>query len=387
MDPSEVIDVRRSVGPIGVTLCVVSAGPVFGQTLTPAAAAADPMPMQAPAPAPAAFKPTLTIGGYVQGQLETGAVGDARFPESQRFFVRRARLNVSGSAAPALTYRLQVEFAGGLGAATGVTASLTDGYIEWTQLPQVHIRFGQFKAPYARERLTPSTQLVTIERSLVSDRLTLNRQIGVEALGDAHGGRVGYQAAVVNGNGGNTTVNDNEDFMYVVRGTATPWRAANVGRLEVGANAFWTRDTNQLMPKEFGFDSTPETPAADNIYTGRHTGAGLDEHLEHGVFAADAEWLRVRFEQDASGAPVVTSQGWYVTPSAFILRRLLQLVGRYEWYRPDVHLAGNETSTWSGGLNYYARGDNAKLMVDYLWVKTPDASDHAKLLARVQVMF
>jgi len=76
-----------------------------------------------------------------------------------------------------------------------------------------------------------------------------------------------------------------------------------------------------------------------------------------------------------------------VTPSAFVFRRLLQAVGRYEWYRPDIEIAGNETSTWTGGLNYYARADNAKLMVDYLWVPTPKSTDHAKLLARVQVMF
>jgi phosphate-selective porin O/P len=159
-----------------------------------------------------------------------------------------------------------------------------------------------------------------------------------------------------------------------------------MGRLEVGANAFWSRDTNVSVPKQFGFDSTPETPAADNLFTGRHDGAGLDEHFERGIWAVDAEWLRVRFEQDASGA-VDTAEGWYATPSAFVWRRLLQIAGRYEWFRSDLLLSGNEISVWTGGLNYYARGDNAKLMVDYLWVKTPDASDHAKLLARVQVMF
>jgi hypothetical protein len=141
------------------------------------------------------------------------------------------------------------------------------------------------------------------------------------------------------------------------------------------------------LPAEFRLDSTPATPAPDNLFTGRHSGAGIDGRFERGAWSVDAEWLRVRFEQDAPGAPVVTSQGWYVTPAVFVFRRLVQAAGRYEWYRPDVHIDGNETTTWTGGVNYYARGDSAKLMVDYLWVDTPVSADHSKLLARVQVTF
>jgi phosphate-selective porin len=383
----EAIDVRVPVGLIGVALSALSAGLAFGQTVAPApTAAVEPSGQAAGAAAPP-FKPTLTIGGYLQGELDVGAVGDSRFPASDRFFVRRARITASGTAMPNLIYRFQAEFAGGLGSTSGITASLTDGYIEWAKIPEAHIRFGQFKSPYGRERLGASTQLPTIERSLVSDRLALNRQIGVEALGNVFDGRVGYLAAVVNGNGRNTTVNDNRDFMYIVRGNSTVWRAASVGRFEIGANAFSSRDTKLPVPGEFKLDSTPDTPGADDLFTGRHSGAGVDETFERGVWSVDAEWLRARFEPDAAGAPVVTAQGWYVTPGAFVFRRLVQTVGRYEWYRPDVHVDGNATSTWTVGVNYYARADTAKLMVDYLWVNTPTSTDHAKLLARVQVLF
>ena len=378
---------RVTVGTIAVAVCTLAAGLASGQTPVPSLSDAVMTAARPAAQTPPPFKPTLTIGGYVQGELDAGAVGDSRFPASDRFFVRRARLTASGNAMPNLAYRFQAEFAGGLGSASGVTASMTDGYVEWTKFSQAHVRFGQFKAPYGREWLTGSTQLASIERSLVSDRLTLNRQIGVEALGDAYGGRVGYLAAVVNGNGRNTTVNDNHDFMYVIRGNSTPWRVTNVGRLEVGANAFWSRDARLSTASDFRLDSTPETTAADNLFTGRHSGAGLDGHFQIGVWSVDAEWLRVRFEQDGAGSKVVTTRGWYVMPTAFVFHRLVQAVGRYEWYRPDVHMDGNQTSTWTGGVNYYARGDSAKLMVDYLWVDTPASTDHAKLLASVQVTF
>ncbi|HET7095283.1 MAG TPA: porin, partial [Thermomicrobiales bacterium] len=269
---------------MGIVLLALSAGVAGGQTpaLVSSAAAAASVPPQPQAPP---FKPTLTFGGYVQGELDAGAVGDSRFPASDRFFIRRARLTAGGRATPTLTYRLQAEFAGGLGSASGVTASMTDAYLEWTKIPRAHIRVGQFKAPFGREWLGASTQLPTVERSLASDRLTVNRQIGVELFGDARDGRLGYFGAVVNGNGRNTSVNDNHDFMYIGRANVTPWRLANGARLEIGAGAFSSRDTKLSMAKEFGVDSTPETSAADNLFTGRRSGAGLDGHFQSGVWS------------------------------------------------------------------------------------------------------
>jgi hypothetical protein len=45
------------------------------------------------------------------------------------------------------------------------------------------------------------------------------------------------------------------------------------------------------------------------------------------------------------------------------------------------------TSTWTGGVNYYARGTSVKLMADYLWVDAPTSLGHQKVLAQLQVMF
>lgn len=350
------------------------------------AAAAASTPMQAPATPPPA-QPTLTIGGYVQGELDAGAQGDSRFPGSDRFFLRRARLTASGTVLPTVAYRVQVEFAGGLGSTSGVSASLTDGYIEWTRFATAHVVAGQFKSPFGAEWLVPSTRLVTIERTLATDRLTLNRQIGVMVDGDLPGGVAGYQVGMFNGNGRNTTVNDNKRFMYVARGTVRPWRSAS-GSLRVGANAYWSDDTKQSMPAEFGFDSTPQTPGADNLFTGSRRGAGVDAHFEDQAWSADAELLRIHFGQSGAAEPrIVTSTGWYVTPARYVYARVVQVVGRYERYRPDAGRSGDTTSTWTGGVNYYAHGTSVRLMADYLWVDAPDVPGHQKLLAQLQVMF
>lgn len=337
-----------------------------------------------PAVSTQADRPTIKIGGYVQGELDAGSQGDSRFPAPDRFFLRRARLTASGTVLPTVAYVVQADFAGGLGSTSAVAASLTDGYAEWTRFGAAHVRAGQFKAPFGREWLTPSTQLLTVERTLATDRLTLNRQIGVMLAG--HKGEATYQFGMFNGNGRNTTVNDNKRFMYVARGTVTPWRAASA-QLDVGANVYSSDDTKQSMPAEFGFDSTPQTSAADNLFTGSRRGAGVDAHFQARAWSADAEWLRIRFDQ-AGFDPHRdrTSIGWYVLPAAYVYQHLVQVVGRYERYRPDTALAGNRTATWTAGMNYYARGV-AKLMADYLWVETPAATGHQKILAQLQVVF
>ena len=338
-----------------------------------------------PAPSASATRPTIRIGGYVQGEIDAGAQGDSRFPASDRFFLRRARVTASGTVLPAVAYRVQFDLAGGLGSASAVAASLTDGYVEWTRFAAAHVRFGQFKAPFGREWLVQSTELVTVERTLATDRLTLNRQIGV--MVDGHKAGAAYQFGMFNGNGRNTTVNDNKRFMYVARGTTTPWRTTSA-RLEVGANAYWSDDTKQSMPAEFGFDSTPQTSAADNLFTGSRRGAGIDAHLEAGAWSADAELLRTHFHQTAFDPHrPSTSTGWYVLPAAYVYRHAIQIVGRYERYRPDTALAGNDTSTWTAGVNYYTHGTAAKVMADYLWVDTPAPAGHQKLLAQLQVVF
>lgn len=351
------------------------------QSTTPAAPPAAEQPAAA-----STWHPTITIGGYLQGEFDGGAQGDSRFPSSNRFFLRRARLTAGGEALPSLVYRVQADFAGGLGSSSGVSASLTDGYIEWTEYEAAHVRVGQFKAPFGREWLVPSTHLLTVERTLASDRLTLNRQIGLSLLGRA-GNRATYMAGMFNGSGRNTTVNEDGHFLYVLRGTVRPWVDVRGATIDIGANTYWSREEGLSMSKDFGLDSTPESPAADSLFTGTRRGLGVDTHVERGGLQLDAELLHARFDQD--GAAVVTSRGWYIQPAAFVRERVVQVVGRYEWFRPDTSIAGNETTTWLAGVNYFARGTSAKLMADYLWVTDAQRPDdaHAKVLVQLQVAF
>jgi phosphate-selective porin len=351
-------------------------------------AAAAPASAQTQAPAAKPFTPTITVGGYVQAELDAGQQGDSRFPDSNRIFLRRARITASGKVLPDLQYKLQGDFAGGLGAASSIKPSMTDGYIEWTKYRAAHVRVGQFKAGFGEEWLTPSTQLITVERTLASDRLTLNRQIGLQLSGDLANTRLSYAAALFNGNGRNTTVNDDGKFLYTARGSAVVWRGHESGSLRLGAAGFWNTATQLSEPGDFGLDSTPETPDADHLLTGSNRGVNLNAQWLEGIWRVDTEWFHDRFIQD-NGVPQsdVVGRGWYVMPAAFVYQRSLLAVGRYEEFIPNTDRDDEKTREWLAGIDYYLRGAN-KITIDYLWVGGPAHPDeHNKLLAQLQVVF
>ena len=96
--------------------------------------------------------------------------------------------------------------------------------------------------------------------------------------------------------------------------------------------------------------------------------------------------LTGRDEAQHRRAVELTAVLLYVAPSAFVHGRVIQVAGRYEHFRPDDD--AEATTTWTGGMNYYAAAGHARLMADYLWVDAPGhAGTHQKVLAQVQVLF
>ena len=102
------------------------------------------------------------------------------------------------------------------------------------------------------EQLTPDTTLLTIERTLPTNAITPDRQIGVELWGKPFTSiwpeqkdLLTYYAGIFNGNGRNVTVNDNNNFMYVGRLELMPFKGKIFGQdssLKLGADVLNSRD-------------------------------------------------------------------------------------------------------------------------------------------------
>lgn len=340
---------------------------------------------------PAGKEPTLTIGGLLQVQADFGDRGDARFA-NDRFYLRRARLNAQGKFLEEFDFRLEIELAGTLGNTSGLRGQLTDAFVNWNRYKFANVKVGQFKTPFGFEQLFADPRLTTIERSLVNDRLTLSRQVGVTVGGELLDQRMTYSVGSFNGNGVNNSANDDNRFLRVARLGVVPWRGRLFGgnaNWSVGAGGYSSDDTSVSPGTEFSFDSTPATPERDNVFDGKRDGIGLDTQLTAGPFEIWAEGLRTTWKPD-SGRPKqeIESRGWYVQASAFVIPQKLQVVLKAEEFDPRRDIEIDSTETGTVGLNWYLKGHDLKLMANYLHVRSErEPRNQNKVLARLQVIF
>ncbi len=336
---------------------------------------------------------SLQLGGLIQAQTEGGDRGDTRFTDSNaRTYLRRARMNVSGRFLEEFSFRAELELAGGLGNTSALRAQMTDAFINWNRFDSANIRVGQFKTPFGFEQLYADPRLYTIERSFVNDRLTPGRQIGVQAGGEAYYERFNYSVGFFNGSGTNQNFNDNDKFMIAARVSVVPFSGRlfdNQARWSAGTSTFRSTDTNLAAAADFGLDSTPATPARDNLFTGQRSGLGYDTQLEVGPFELWGEYLRGTF-QPTSKVPShrLRSSGWYGQASYYVLPDKLQLVAKIESFDPNTFTHANSTRSSILGVNWYFKQHDVKLQLDWMHSNVPGVSkEQQKVLARLQTIF
>src|SRR5947208_712688 len=360
----------------------------------------------------------LVLGGFIQANFEDGDVSafEGRFGQTalkDRFRLRRARINLTGDFAENFDFKVEGDFENSDGLSSSRTAfEATDIFVNWHQFPEAQIKLGQWKAPFGLEQTTPDTTLYMIERSLPTGAITPERQIGVQLWGKPFASvwpdrkdLLTYYAGIFNGNGRNTTVNDNNNFMYVGRLESTLFKANMRGQdsyLKRGADVLNSRDdkgtnisqTLNLLVNSDGSLSPFVLPGADE-----RTAWGVDAWLNLGPFDLIGEY----FLDDVDGRTVdgvppgladFRTNGYYVQGSYFLIPKKLQAAVRWEDLNPGQR-ANDGIHSITGGLNYYIHGDDIKLMVNYIhtWSDFREAKPDLgrdqfnEVIARVQLMF
>ena len=320
----------------------------------------------------------VTVGGFLQGQAEFGHASDTRWNGvKDRFFFRRARIYVAGSFAEDFDFKAELDLQGNtLGASTSNLARANEIFINWRKYPAANLRFGQLKPAFGAETLLSDTKMLTIERSLASERLTDGRQLAVGALGDLFGKKLSYYAVVAQGNGSNVSANDNNKFQQSARIVFTPISTAH-DKVALGVNGLWTTDTG-ITKSDLGL--------AGNLFTGSRSMSGLDAQWTHGPLELGAEWLHGSFRP--TGGVSFKAEGWHATAAYFLIPAKLQAVYREESFDPNTATGGNTFRTHLFGLNYYVKGDDIKFGLDYLDGHVPGSTkDGGRVLSRVQVIF
>jgi len=360
----------------------------------------------------------LVLGGFIQMNFEDGDVSafEGRFGQTalkDRFRLRRARINLTGDFAEQFDFKIEGDFENSDGISSSRTAfEGTDIFVNWHQFPEAQVKAGQWKAPFGLEQLTPDTSLYIIERSLPTGAITPERQIGVQLWGKPFASvwpdekdLLTYYAGVFNGNGRNTTVNDNNNFMYVGRLESTLFKAKMWGQdsyLKLGADVLNSRDdkgtnisqTLNLLVNSDGSLSPFVLPGADE-----RTAWSVDAWLKLGPFDLIGEYLEEYVNgRTVNGVPPgfadFTTNGYYITAGYFLIPKKLQAAVQWQDLNPGQR-GSDGIHSITGGLNYYIHGDDIKLMVDYIhtWSDFRQANPEFgqdqfnEVIGRVQVMF
>src|SRR5205807_875652 len=272
-------------------------------------------------------------GDYLE-QFDFKIEGD--FEQSDSAITAISKVDVKTGKTTTVTNSNRTEFSG------------TDIFVNWHAIPEANIKIGQWKAPFGLEQLTPDTKLFFPERSLPTGAITPERQIGVQIWGKPltnvwpeQKDLVTYYAGIFNGNGRNTTNNDNNNFMYVGRVELLPWRGKVLGQdssLKLGADILNSRDdkgtnisqTLNLLVNKDGSLSPFTLPGADE-----RTAWSLDAWLNIGPFDLIGEY----FQEDVDGRTVAgvapgfadfEPSGWYVQGSYFLIPKKVQAVVKWE---------------------------------------------------------
>lgn len=324
---------------------------------------------------------SLNLRGRIQVQGlvsdEDGAGG-----EVTQFQIRRMRLVLQGNLwGPELQYYIQLAFSN-RDMEPDLRSPLRDAYVTYAPFRDLNVRFGQMKVPYGRQRVTSSSALGMVDRSVVTSELNLDRDVGVQALSKNFLGadeKIGYSLGLFGGDGRNR-VADNAGYLFVGRLNFMPFghfddlvetdsKREKKVRLAIGLGGAYNQATNRPQ-------STIGLPFEDPNVRFSYAHLGVDLMFKYAGFFATSEWMMRTADAEsidgvsADGAPTtfLSRQAW----GAFgqvgqMLTDSLEVSARYGHISPIGTSAVTLLNELGGGVAYYFDHHNLKLQSDYFY--------------------
>lgn len=326
--------------------------------------------------------------------------GDPESPATE-FAVRRARLLFRGHALTKdLTYTLQLGLSN-QDTEPDLRIPVRDAYLEYVALRDLSVRAGQMKVPFGRQRVTSSSAMEMVDRSIVVTELNLDRDVGVLLFSKdlfGLGKHLGYSVGVFGGDGRNRLAEE-RGVLSVARLEIWPFGAfddysegdlkrLSTPRLALGLGGAY----NQNSPRP---RSTTGTPYLLGGVDYLHLAA--DAHFKwygfslvtEGLYRNSADLLHVG-AAPASGGPAPrefsrSAAGYYVQAGQMLTERV-QATARWGelWPLRPTDPALLRARELGGGLSYYFFEHALKLQADYFYL-FGDALRGGRHQARLQV--
>ncbi len=296
------------------------------------------------------------------------------------FQVRRLRLVFMGNAfTPKLTYYIQLGLSN-----RDTEADLRlvprDAYLDYAPLRDLHLRGGQMKVPFGKQRVVSSSALQMVDRSTVTGELNLDRDVGVYLWSPDLGGlgKLQYWAGVFGGEGRNRLAST-AGGLFFARAQLTPLGLyddlveADVERHDkpkasIAASVAYNQDTNRQR-------STLGNTYALGEFSYLH--AGADAQLKVRGFSVQSELFYRKADEDRLRDPKGAAKdeysrsAWgYYAQAGYIFPVPFELSGRFGEYRPigatDPTLKLFREA--GGALSYYFAKHSLKAQADYFFL-------------------
>jgi phosphate-selective porin OprO/OprP len=355
---------------------------------SPPTAGADDLALVEPSPAPFHLgiedgRPTLR-SAYGRTEIDLGGRLnlDYHAPEDgvrtltgagldDRLFVRRLRLELSGTLFGWLDILFEPEFSEATGEAE---ASLKTGYGDVTFVPALSVRLGQFKVPFSLELLAPSLFTDFIERSVVEE-LDPNLDTGVSLHGTLLDDVLGYEVGLFTGKGEDAPRGDAGPSL-AGRFTVAPFVASGPGVLRgLRAGADFTWGDQGLVEGAQGRTGARTEPRfrffASHPVRGERSRWGVDLNWVAGPASLRFEWARQRDERrrlgpGGSDLDPIRATAWYVSTTYLLTGEDEPLDGEVAPRRPFSPLEGQVgPGAWELALRYAEAGFASDGPIDF----------------------
>lgn len=332
------------------------------------------------------LRPRLWLQSVYTGALADRGSADAASPDVSSFGVAHAQAILEGYVgSPRFEYRLQLDAA----RPPPDNESVLDAFVQWRATRALAVRAGHFKVPFGMQRLTWRAELQFADISAPMSAFSLERDTGLMLLGQPLGGRLQYEAALINGSG-LLSGNDNRALAYAVRLVAAPFGRLPEGEgdidvhgrplLSVGVSGYYN-----LVPTDVRARlDDPSAPIdvngdgrVDNVAVWQ---GGVELRALWRGAALQGEWFG-RIEDPGVASSARHFWGAYGQASAFVVPRRLEVAARIG--RTDLPLygatadararAGNRVDEQAGAVNAYLRGRLTKIAIDYTHLEARDA--------------
>jgi hypothetical protein len=345
-------------------------------------------------------KATFGFKGQIWAQsLEDALTTDKGTDNKIDFSVRQLRLYGSGQIVPLIKFGFNLDWAAGAWdakAATTTTTSVTDANMTLDFAPEVKVLVGLYRTPFRRMDLTDSYGAYLFPHSpgiaggAYAGALGNFRNAGITLWGDAMGGKIKYGAGVFDGDlapGGGYAPSDDSPF-YSVRLAVSPLTpqkgyvysgqyinkakkpVLTVGagylaaKYRTGSSASTTYTTTETATGVHTTTSTTKaagaTTTAEPTYSAWTADLYTEIPLGGGALAAEAAYMV--YDRDIADGE---TNGYYAQVAYLFGGLNLQPGFRYEKSERTGKSTEDFTS-WTAGLNYYIKGHDAKIQLEYM---------------------